>query len=181
MERESRYAFSWDLLGDVSKGRPNLGPSTSVHMYRLMQYTLRDAIDRRLGADLADELFFAAGHTAGVAVYDHLVGGAESVEELFASLQKTLRELQVGVLRVEESDPNGDRFVVTVSEDLDCSGLPVLDTEVCTFDEGLIAGILERHTGQRYKVEEIDCWCTGDRTCRFLAERQAVVAEPDPR
>jgi predicted hydrocarbon binding protein len=67
--------------------------------------------------------------------------------------------------------------VVTVSEDLDCSGLPLLDHEICVYDEGFLAGILERYTGQHFRVKEVDCWCTGDRTCRFVAER---VIEPKP-
>ena len=36
--------------------------------------------------------------------------------------------------------------------------------------EGFIAGLFERFTGKTYHVKEIDCWCTGDRTCRFCAE-----------
>jgi predicted hydrocarbon binding protein len=41
--------------------------------------------------------------------------------------------------------------------------------EVCVYDEGFIAGLLECLTGSRFKVKEVDCWCTGDRTCRFDA------------
>jgi uncharacterized protein len=171
MARSGRYTFSWELLGDLDVGRPNLGRSTRVEIYRLMQFTLRAAIERRLGTEQADELFFEAGYTAGAAFYDNLIQTADSVESLFASVQRHLRELQVGVLRVEESDPDGARFVLTVSEDLDCSGLPLLDHEICTYDEGFLAGILERYTGQHFRVKEVDCWCTGDRTCRFLAER----------
>jgi predicted hydrocarbon binding protein len=54
-----------------------------------------------------------------------------------------------------------------VSEDLDCSGLPVYGETVCDFDEGFIAGIFHVYTGKEFIVKEIDCWSTGDRTCRF--------------
>jgi len=81
-----------------------------------------------------------------------------------------LREMGIGVLRVEKADAERGEFVVTVSEDLDCSGLPETGDAVCTFDEGFIAALLESYTGRPFKVKEVDCWCTGDRTCRFIAK-----------
>jgi predicted hydrocarbon binding protein len=54
-----------------------------------------------------------------------------------------------------------------LSEDLDCSGLPIFGESVCDYDEGFIAGILEQYTGKKFLVKEVDCWATGDRTCRF--------------
>lgn len=61
------------------------------------------------------------------------------------------------------------RFIITVAEDLDCSGLPELGTPLCTYDEGCIAALLEGFAGKSFTVQEVDCWCTGDRTCRFNA------------
>ena len=58
-------------------------------------------------------------------------------------------------------------FTLTVSEDLDCSGLPIYGETVCNYDEGFIAGIFYVYTGKEFNVKEIDCWSTGDRTCRF--------------
>ena len=58
-------------------------------------------------------------------------------------------------------------FVLTVSEDLDCSGLPIFGESVCNYDEGFIAGILEQYTDKKFLAKEVDCWATGDRTCRF--------------
>lgn len=48
-------------------------------------------------------------------------------------------------------------FTVTVSEDLDCSGLPITGTTVCDYDEGFLSGILEVYTGKPFQVKEIDC------------------------
>jgi predicted hydrocarbon binding protein len=48
--------------------------------------------------------------------------------------------------------------------------LPELDYEICKYDEGFIAGLLESYSGKPFKVKEVDCWCTGERTCRFKAE-----------
>ena len=34
---ESHYRFSWDKLGDIEKGRKNLGVSMAVLVYRLLE------------------------------------------------------------------------------------------------------------------------------------------------
>lgn len=171
---DRKYEFSWELLGDIALGRPNLGPTTRVEVYRLMQFAMRDVLERRLGTAKADELFYEAGYLAGKEFYRHVVQGAASLDEFVSKLQRQLKELGIGVLRVEEASAAGDRFVLTVSEDLDCSGLPELDFEICVYDEGFVAALLDSFTGRHFKVKEIDCWCTGDRTCRFLAELKAA-------
>ena len=54
---------------------------------------------------------------------------------------------------VEEADAKKLQFVLTVSEDLDCSGLPIFGETVCDYDEGFIAGILEEYTGKKFNSE----------------------------
>lgn len=169
MKESRKYQFKWELLGDIEKGRPNLGNTTRLEVYRLMQYSLRDAIEQRYGAEEADEIFREAGRISGREFYEHLLPGCTEMHEFIRKLQDLLRELGVGILRVEEADELKGSFTLTVGEDLDCSGLPELDYPVCTFDEGFFAGILEKMTGNGYDVREVDCWCTGERTCRFVA------------
>ena len=173
MSGDRKYAFSWDLLGDIELGRPNLGDTTRVEMYRLMQFTLRDVIESRYGTEAADEVFRAAGKKAGEAFFDHFLTGIEDQGDFIKQLQGKLREMGVGILRVESIAAGTSNLTMTVDEDLDCSGLPELDFEICVYDEGFISGILERYTGSAYNVKEIDCWCTGGRTCRFSADRAA--------
>ena len=67
-------------------------------------------------------------------------------------------------------DPETGRLVLTVAEDADCSGMPLLGDTVCNYDEGFLAGVLTTYTGKKYTAKEIDCWATGDRLCRFRAE-----------
>ena len=62
------------------------------------------------------------------------------------------------------------KIILTVSEDADCSGLPVLGETVCNYDEGFISGILSLYSGKTYEAIEVDCWAIGDRVCRFHAE-----------
>lgn len=164
---ERKYQFHWSLLGDLKEGRPNLGSTTRVEVYRLMQFTFRDVLERKYGSEKADELFYEAGKIAGTEFYEHLLKDTKDFGDFVRTLQDRLLEFGIGVLRIEEADAEARRLVLTVGEDLDCSGLPELDYEVCKYDEGFIAGIMESYTGNPYHVKEVDCWCTGDRTCRF--------------
>ncbi|HCC53602.1 MAG TPA: 4-vinyl reductase [Desulfobulbaceae bacterium] len=167
---DRRYKFSWDLLGDIALGRPNLGASTSLEVYRLMQFTFRDVMEQHLGTEKTNQIFYEAGKLAGTELYKKAFSAIKDFHEFIKSLQKTFRDMGIGIVRVEEADLEKGSFVLTVSEDLDCSGLPELGYEICTYDEGFIAGLLESFTGNPFEVKEIDCWCTGDRTCRFTAE-----------
>lgn len=169
MSGNRKYAFNWGLLGNLEEGRPSLGNQTRLEVYRLMQYCFRDVMEQKLGSDETDRIFYDAGYLAGSQFYTNVIGQPEGLDDFVRKLQAALKELGIGILRVEEADLPGGRLVVTVSEDLDCSGLPELNYEICTYDEGFIAALLESFTGTRFIVKEIDCWCTGDRTCRFLA------------
>ena len=168
---DKKYAFSWDLLGDLETGRPNLGRQTHVAVYRLMQFTLREAIESRYGTEAADAVFRAAGKRAGQAFYEHYLSDTEDVRDFILRLQTKLKEFKIGILRVEAMSDGARHLTLAIDEDLDCSGLPEVDFEVCVYDEGFLAGILEGYIGRPYTVKEIDCWCTGDRTCRFSAEQ----------
>ena len=167
---DRKYKFSWSLLGDVSLGRPNLGPQTRLEVYRLMQFTFKDIMEQHLGTEETDQIFYEAGKLAGDEFYKNFFSSVKDFDAFIKGLQETFRDLGIGILRVEVADMAKGSFILTVSEDLDCSGLPDLDYVVCTYDEGFIAGLLESFTGTPFKVKEIDCWCTGDRTCRFTAE-----------
>lgn len=164
------YKFSWDFVGDVEAGRPNLGNTTRIEVYRLFQYTMRDILEQKLGTEAADRVFYDAGFLAGGSLCEKFIGKVEDLGEFLAKVEALFRELNIGVLRLEKSDVENGDFVLTVDEDLDCSGLPDIQHSVCTYDEGFIAGILHYQSGLHVAVQEIDCWCTGGRTCRFEAK-----------
>jgi len=170
MSEDRKYTFSWDLLGDISLGRPHLGPNTSVEVYRLMQFTFRDVIETKFGAEMADEIFYEAGLLAGHAFYHNVIGEVTDFQQFIRNTQQILQEMGVGILRLEKTDLDQGALVLTISEDLDCSGLPEMDTEICKYDEGFLAALLKCFSGREFRVKEVDCWCTGDRTCRFEAE-----------
>ena len=169
-EERNEKLFDWTMLGKVDEGRPNLGPTTNVTVYRLMQFTLRDTLIKEYGVEIADHVFFEAGKLAGTHFYENLITKKNDLYELLDELQEILKRLKVGILRVEKIDLEHLNLTVTVSEDLDCSGLPVCDEVICTYDEGFIAGLLSAHTHQDFDVKEVDCWCSGARVCRFVAK-----------
>jgi uncharacterized protein len=153
----------------MTLGRPNLGPYARLEVYRLMQFSFRDVIEQQYGTEAADTIFYNAGYLAGKEFYKNVIGETTTLNDFVKKLQSALRELGIGILRIEVADLEMGRLVVTVSEDLDCSGLPESSYEICTYDEGFISALLQSFTGKKFVVKEVDCWCTGDRTCRFEA------------
>jgi uncharacterized protein len=169
-ENRQSYRFQWKDLGDIAVGRPNLGPSTSVTVYRLMQYTLRDVLIARYDSGTASEILKEAGKLAGKEFCKNILKPELEFRAFVADMQEKLKNLKIGVLRFEKSDLAKLDFVLTVAEDLDCSGLPVTDETVCEYDEGFISGVFEVYTKKEFAVKEIDCWASGERICRFTAK-----------
>ncbi len=167
MAGESGLQFTWETLGDVENGRPNLGQTTPVAVYRLLLFTVRDALARSLGPGEARRLLVEAGRTAGREFCRRLLDREAAPGAFLADLQRRLREWGIGILRVERADYERQEFVLSVAEDLDCSGLPVTDETVCDYDEGFIAGVFLEYAGREFSAREVDCWASGDRVCRF--------------
>jgi len=171
-----KYNFSWDQLGNIEEGRPNLGNQTSVAVYRLMQYTMRAVLEKEYGDEQTRLLLVKAGLLAGKEFCKNVLDITLPLNKFIAQLHDALLNLSVGVLKIEKSDVEKMSFIATVSEDLDCSGLPLKGVTVCDYDEGFIQGIFEVYTEKEFFVKEVDCWTTGERTCRFsidLADRAA--------
>lgn len=168
-EERTESQFDWSMLGNLAEGRPNLGESMNVAVYRLMQFTLRDVLIGRMGVAAADQVFYDAGREAGVQFYDRVLTRKDSFQDFINDLQDALLRLNMGILRVELADLEHLRFTVTVAEDLDCSGIPICGEQVCTYDEGFLHGLLTSFTGREFRVREVDCWASGDRVCRFEA------------
>lgn len=164
---EPHNKFKWSRLGNIKEGRSGLGEDMPVLVYRLMQYTMLDVLTQECGLDTANRYFRQAGALAGKEFAKNVLDTAVEFDSFVANLQQTLKDLKIGILRMEFFDPQTGEIVLTVGEDLDCSGLSVTNETVCTYDEGFISGILEVYTGKRYQIREIDCWASGDRVCRF--------------
>lgn len=166
-EERSESLFDWSMIGNIAEGRPNLGSTMDVAVYRLMQFTLRDVLIQKLDPAAAERIYYEAGQLAGRQLFKNMIREKADFGAFIKELQDLLATLKIGILRVEKSDMAKMEFTLTVAEDLDCSGLPVCGETVCTYDEGFINGLLAEFSGKQFDVKEIDCWCSGDRVCRF--------------
>ncbi len=166
-DREKNSGLSTGSMGDIAKGRPNLGPDVPVWIYRLMQYTLRTSLDNEFGVEKADKILYNAGKIAGVQFCSSRIEQGLDFNDFISTLQRELKENKIAIFRVEKQDTENLNFIVTMAEDLDCSGLPILNETVCVYDEGFLAGVMNFYTGRDFEVREVDCWATGERVCRF--------------
>ena len=166
-KKRDHGTFSWTDLTNIKEGRGSLGEGMPVLVYRLMQYTMTDTLTRELGREKANYFLKEAGYLAGTEFARNVLDVKVDFDTFIANLQKALVDLKIGILRIESVSEGAGEILMTVSEDLDCSGLPITGESVCDYDEGFISGILNVYTGKLYSVREIDCWATGDRVCRF--------------
>ncbi|WP_243348047.1 V4R domain-containing protein [Parabacteroides sp. FAFU027] len=170
--REDNYTFQWSDLGDIELGRPELGNTTYVSIYRMLQFSVRSAIALEYGGKAAQKIFYNAGLMAGMEFCINNLDTNLDACQFFIHLADKLKEFNIGLLEVEKTDLGNLHFIVTVSEDLDCSGLPDSKETVCGFDEGFISGILREYMGIDFLVKEIDCWSNGNKLCRFEIKKK---------
>jgi len=170
-ENINENRFIWENIGDIQQGRINLGDEIPISIYRLMQFTLLDVMRKRLGEEEAHNFFREAGFVAGIEFSRKMLNLEQEFDKFISHLQEVLKAFKIGILRMEKMQMNTGEIVLTIAEDLDCSGLPITGDNVCIYDEGFLKGILESYTGHQYDVKEIDCWANGDRICRFRGTR----------
>lgn len=167
--------YTYSEISDVKSGRTNLGGMMPVEVYRLFQYSLRNTLTELYGKDMMIETFRAAGEAAGREFAEAYLNMELELDDFMTELQQKLESLKIGMLKIESFDISTGHAVLTVAEDLDCSGLPETGETVCNYDEGFIAGILKEYTNKNYVVTEVDCWAKGDSICRF----DAVISDKD--
>ena len=158
-----------DYLRYSTESRGNMGDELPVLVYRMLEFSLKEELRERYGKQEQIEIFRSAGRRAGEYFARHFLNLDQPLDSFVKELQDRMQEMKIGILRIEDVDEASGRIVLTISEDADCSGLPVLGETVCNYDEGFIAGILSLFSGKEYTAVEVDCWATGDRVCRFRA------------
>ena len=169
MENQKEITFE-EYMAYKKDGRENLGDNLPVAVYRMLEYSLRNTLIEEYGKETQIKIFRKAGYQAGTFFAKTYLNCDLPLERFLGDLQTQMETMKIGVLRVEGVNSDDGTIMLTVSEDADCSGLPLLGETVCNYDEGFIAGILSEYTEKNYKAQEIDCWATGERVCRFRAE-----------
>lgn len=165
-----------DYLQFNEGSRGNLGEELPVIVYRLLEYSLKDELVERFGKETQIDIFRQAGRKAGEYFAKKMLDMNQPLDQFVSQLQAKMQEMKIGVLRIEDVDEASGRIILTVAEDADCSGLPVLGETVCNYDEGFISGILSLYSGKTYTAVEVDCWATGDRVCRFHANIEEATS-----
>ena len=145
--------FFWCHLKEIGAGRAHLGEDVPVWVYRLMQYTMKDALVNRFGHEVMVEVLREGGELAGKEFAAHVLDLTLPASAFFAHLQQVLEDGRVGVLRVERFDEESGEVTLTISE-------------------GFLRGVMEAYTKHPYDVLEVDCWATGSRVCRFRGTRR---------
>ena len=162
-----------DFVGDLKKGRPTLGNLMRVSVYRLLLYSMKAVMIEELGKQKTDELFYAAGKNAGQIIFRGILKDESKDFDLIETIRDMLFKCRIGIFEVKQYDEATKTFTFVVKEDLDCSGMPIDGETKCSFDEGLLSGILSDYFKVEYETKEIGCWATGEKSCIF---RSAPVA-----
>ena len=165
--RSVHEEYYWSSVGNIKEGRGDLGEEMPVHVYRLMQLTMLEVLSKSHGAEQANEYFRQAGHLAGNRFARETLDLCADFITFVGNLRKALEDLKIGKLEMEAFDADNGNIILSLGQDLDCSGTLITDENVCIYDEGFIAGILEAYTGMEYNVREVDCCAKGNKVCRF--------------
>ena len=115
-----------DYLEYDENSRGNLGGELPVIVYRLLEYSIKDELAVRYGRAEQVEIFRNAGRKAGEFFARKMLNLNQPLDQFVGELQKKMAEMKIGVLRIESVDEESGQIILTVSEDADCSGLPVL-------------------------------------------------------
>ncbi len=137
--------------------RPTLGNDAGIGLYRLLRLVaLEDIIGRG-----APGLAYIAGKKLGVGLK------LASLED-FLGLCATLK---IGIIKVPTL--TATRAHVDVYECVTCSGMTPVGRALCSFEGGLIAGVVEGVTSKRTRAREVTCiGGLGHDACGFDLEME---------
>ena len=92
----------------------------------------------------------------------------KGTENAFDYLQDLFLYLKAGIL--EEPERRGDRIFLEMSESVYAAGVDNIHTELCIFLAGLIEGVLNKASGKKWYVDEIQCIASGYSKCKFMCK-----------
>lgn len=158
-------------IGDIQRGRPTLGDTMSIAVYRMVVDSIKTAVATECGVEKMAEIIYRAGEHAGRVMFSNFLRNLHDEDELFEKIKDLFLIFKIGLFEVVSKDDENRVFVFNIAEDLDCSGLPEDGTTKCMFDEGMLSGILREFYGRSYITRELNCWGLGDESCVFRSER----------
>ena len=146
-----------DVGNALSILRPTLGDQAGIGLYRLLRLVALEDIIGRGAAGTA----YIAGKKLGNAL------GLTNLDDFLA----LCTALKIGVIKVPKLTASAAH--VDVYECVTCSGMKPVGRTLCSFEGGLIAGVVESVTKKRTRAREVSCiGGLGHDTCGFDLEME---------
>ncbi len=144
-----------DVANALSILRPTLGDTAGIGLYRLLRLVALEDIIGRGAAGTA----YIAGKKLGVSL------GLTNLDDFLG----LCTALKIGVIKVPKLTES--RAHVDVYECVTCSGMKPVGRTLCSFEGGLIAGVVESVTKKRSRAREVTCiGGLGHDSCGFDIE-----------
>jgi uncharacterized protein len=144
-----------DVGNALSILRPTLGDSAGIGLYRLLRLVALEDIIGRGAAGTA----YIAGKKLGASL------GLTKLDDFL----ELCTALKIGLIKVPRLTESSAR--VDVYECVTCSGLKPVGRTLCSFEGGLIAGVVESVTKKRVRARETTCiGGLGHDSCGFDIE-----------
>lgn len=130
-----------DVANALTILRPTLGDQAGIGLYRLLRLVALEDIIGRGAAGTA----YIAGKKLGNGL------GLKRLDDFL----ELCTALKIGVIKVPTLTANNAH--VDVYECVTCSGMKPVGRTLCSFEGGLIAGVVETVAGKRAKAREVTC------------------------
>ncbi len=160
-------AAGMEIVGDPEKGRPTLGPTVPIAMFRAMRLLgMMQGMDNLIGD--ASTLVYSAGREVGKPIGDQLAEASRGDLGTFVELTvKKFQDLGVGKVSLAEARPEDGYLLIDVDECITCSGMDPIGKKICHFEGGIVSSVMEAFTRKPNTVVETKCNGTGDGVCQF--------------
>jgi hypothetical protein len=93
------------------------------------------------------------GYSAGVEFSNNIMDMVILPDDSINTLQKKLHDYKINVLRMESYDIDTGNITISFEHEIDFNKLQLSNNDLCSFNEGFVAGILEVYTGRKYDVQ----------------------------
>lgn len=156
-----------ELVGNPAKGRPTLGPTVPVELFRAVRLLgMMNGLDSMIGD--ASTLVFSSGKEVGKHLGEQLAQAACGDLGTFVELTvKKFADLGIGKVSMAEARPEDGYLLIDVDECITCAGTEPIGRKLCHFEGGIVSAVISAFTERPNTVIETKCNGTGDGVCQF--------------